>query len=123
VAASLFRGGLPFAPLSHENGGSLFSGSVLSTHYLLLTTHWRACGSVFIPGSLSSGSVLSTHYLLLTRSYLINAFLGGHGFSRAVNGSEKWALAPEEILRFLPDPFMRQVLPTTHYSLFTCFLC
>jgi hypothetical protein len=37
VAAPLFLGGLPFAPLSHANGGSLFSGSVLSTH--LPTTH------------------------------------------------------------------------------------
>ena len=39
VAAPLFLGGLPFAPLFHANGGSLFSGSVLSTHHPLLTIH------------------------------------------------------------------------------------
>src|SRR6476646_7334133 len=37
VAAPLFLGGLSFAPLSPANGGSLFFGSVLSTHYPLLT--------------------------------------------------------------------------------------
>jgi hypothetical protein len=51
VAAPLFLGGLPFAPLSLANGGSLFSGSVLSTHCPLLTTHY---------------SLLTTHYSLLT---------------------------------------------------------
>jgi hypothetical protein len=44
VAAPLFLGGLPFAPLFDANGGSLLSGSVLSTHYPLFTTHWRAAG-------------------------------------------------------------------------------
>ena len=38
VAASLFQRCLPFAPLSHANGGSLFSGSVLSTHRPLFTS-------------------------------------------------------------------------------------
>ncbi len=41
VAAPLFLGGLSFALLSHANGGSLFSGSVLSTHCPLFTTHSR----------------------------------------------------------------------------------
>src|SRR5579863_2643301 len=41
VAPPLFLGGLPFAPLLHANGGSRFSGSVLSTHYSLFTTHSR----------------------------------------------------------------------------------
>jgi hypothetical protein len=39
VAASLFLGGLPFAPLSHANGASLFSASVLSTRHSPLATH------------------------------------------------------------------------------------
>src|SRR5271154_1886266 len=39
VAVPLFLGGLPFAYLFHANGGSLFCGSVLSTHCPLLTTH------------------------------------------------------------------------------------
>ncbi len=38
VAASLFQRCLPFAPLSHASGGSLFSGSVLSTHRPLFTS-------------------------------------------------------------------------------------
>jgi hypothetical protein len=40
VAAPLFQGGLPFAPLLHANGGSPFSGSVLSTHRPLFTAHY-----------------------------------------------------------------------------------
>jgi hypothetical protein len=40
VAAPLLLGGLPFAPLFHANGGSLFSGSVPSTHCPPFTTHW-----------------------------------------------------------------------------------
>jgi hypothetical protein len=51
VAAPLFLGGLPFAPLSHANGGSFFSGSVLSIHRPLFTTH---CSLLTIHCSLAS---------------------------------------------------------------------
>ena len=58
-------GGRPsFAPLFHANSGSLFSGSVLSTHCPLFTTHWRAGA----PSSGFEGGVLGLDFLFRKRN-------------------------------------------------------